>query len=315
MPPWVIRTPAINWGAENRTGSSGVNFAAAPANNTEWAVNTTGPAAGGTQTIRYDVSAKKPGTYQSVAAMSVQPHPGHHPGRPDPDDHPLAEVISQSEGPPVGRPFRMGCTASALLGRAWSRLPSSMRRLVLVTEWNGTPGVARRPGNHRPARPSVLAMTTLVAPLRRPPYHRVVTALRIALLASLCGVAACSASGGDPSGSFTRDSEQPTQSAASRPGAPSGTIDLPTSITDAVVADIARLAGVTVDQVTILSAERVTFPDGGLGCPVPGMAYTQVQVDGYRIVALAGGRSYDYRGSGSTFRLCDPKAQPTGSGS
>jgi hypothetical protein len=39
------------------------------------------------------------------------------------------------------------------------------------------------------------------------------------------------------------------------------------------------------------------------------MAYTQALVDGYRIVAEAGGTTYDYRGTGSTFRLCEnPKS-------
>ena len=83
---------------------------------------------------------------------------------------------------------------------------------------------------------------------------------------------------------------------------------LPASIVDPVVADIARRAGVPVDQVAVQSAEAVTFPDGGLGCPVPGMAYPQVQVDGYRIVAVAAGTTYDYRGSApGTFRLCTPQ--------
>ena len=55
---------------------------------------------------------------------------------------------------------------------------------------------------------------------------------------------------------------------------------------------------------TLVSAEAVTFPDGGLGCPEPGMAYTQVMTDGYKVVATAGGKTYDYRGTGSTFRRC-----------
>jgi hypothetical protein len=80
-------------------------------------------------------------------------------------------------------------------------------------------------------------------------------------------------------------------------------------VIDPVVADVAQRAGVPVDQVTVISAEEKTFPDGSLGCPVPGMAYTQAIVDGYRIVAEAGGTTYDYRGTGSTFRLCEnPKS-------
>ena len=87
-----------------------------------------------------------------------------------------------------------------------------------------------------------------------------------------------------------------------------GTVGLPASVTDPVVAEVGRIAGVPVDRVTIVSAEAVTFPDGSLGCPQPGMAYTQVPVDGYKIVLEAGGTTYDIRGSGSTFRRCDPDA-------
>ena len=81
-------------------------------------------------------------------------------------------------------------------------------------------------------------------------------------------------------------------------------IDLPASVIDPVVAEIASIAGVPVDQVVVISAESVTFPDGSLGCPVPGMAYTQMIVDGYKIVAKVGDVLYDYRGTGSTFQRC-----------
>ena len=84
----------------------------------------------------------------------------------------------------------------------------------------------------------------------------------------------------------------------------------PASIVDPAVAEIARVAGVPVDQVTVVSAEAVTFPDGSLGCPQPGMAYTQIPVDGYRIVAKAAGTTYDYRGTGGTFQRC-VGAQPS----
>jgi subtilisin family serine protease len=66
----------VNWGAENRDGTSGVNFASAPANGTEWLVNTTGPTAGGTQTITFDAWSKKVGTYSSVASMTSDVTPG-----------------------------------------------------------------------------------------------------------------------------------------------------------------------------------------------------------------------------------------------
>jgi hypothetical protein len=125
--------------------------------------------------------------------------------------------------------------------------------------------------------------------------------VRISLLAAIWVISGCSAAASsDGPGSLTPSSLQPSQSAAN----PSGSIDLPASIVDPVVAEVARLAGVPTDQVTVVSAEEVTFSDGSLGCPVPGMAYTQALVDGYKIVAEAGGKTYDFRGSGSAFRQC-----------
>jgi hypothetical protein len=85
-------------------------------------------------------------------------------------------------------------------------------------------------------------------------------------------------------------------------------VGLSASVVDPVVEAIARLAGVSVDEVTVQSAESMTFPDAGLGCPIPGMVYTQVQVDGYKVVAVAAGTTYDYRGTGrGVFRLCSPQ--------
>ena len=121
--------------------------------------------------------------------------------------------------------------------------------------------------------------------------------LSLTLLAAAWVVGGCSAAS---------SSVQPSQVPG---GSPSGNIALPTSVIEPVVADVAKLAGVPADQVTVISAEAVTFPDGSLGCPQPGMAYTQALVDGYKIVAEAGGKTYDFRGTGSTFRQC---TNPTG---
>jgi hypothetical protein len=61
---------AINWGAENRDGTSGKNIAAAPANNTQYLVNLSGPTAGGGVSIPFDISSKIAGTYHSDASMT-----------------------------------------------------------------------------------------------------------------------------------------------------------------------------------------------------------------------------------------------------
>ncbi len=66
----------VNWGAENRDGTSGKNLAAPPANGSDFTIHLTPPTAGGTQTITYDASSKKAGTYTSLASMTSNLTPG-----------------------------------------------------------------------------------------------------------------------------------------------------------------------------------------------------------------------------------------------
>ena len=72
---------------------------------------------------------------------------------------------------------------------------------------------------------------------------------------------------------------------------------LPASIVDPLIDAVSEQAGVPRESVAVMSAEAVTFPNAGLGCEEPGMLYTQVQVDGYRVVLEAAGSRYDYRGT------------------
>ena len=67
---------AMNWGAENRDGTSGKNLAAAPADNSEYRPVLSGPTAGGSVSIPYDITSKKAGTYNSVASMTSNQTPG-----------------------------------------------------------------------------------------------------------------------------------------------------------------------------------------------------------------------------------------------
>ena len=55
----------------------------------------------------------------------------------------------------------------------------------------------------------------------------------------------------------------------------------------------------------LVSAEQVTWNDSSLGCPSPGVTYTQALVDGLRVVVTADGTRYDYRfGKGDKPKLC-----------
>ena len=88
--------------------------------------------------------------------------------------------------------------------------------------------------------------------------------------------------------------------------------EVPQAILEAILKEVAALERVSPDQVAIARAESVVWSDGSLGCPEPGMAYTQALVKGYWVVVEAAGKKYDFRvGSGGTFRLCPPgQGQP-----
>jgi hypothetical protein len=87
---------------------------------------------------------------------------------------------------------------------------------------------------------------------------------------------------------------------------------VPQRILDPILDEASALANVAREQLVIVRAESVIWNDGSLGCPEPGMAYTQALVNGYWIVVEAAGKTYDFRvGSGGSFRLCPPgQGQP-----
>ena len=49
-------------------------------------------------------------------------------------------------------------------------------------------------------------------------------------------------------------------------------------IVQAARTDAARRTGLAPEALELVSAESVTWPDGSLGCPQPGLLYTQVLV-------------------------------------
>jgi hypothetical protein len=64
------------------------------------------------------------------------------------------------------------------------------------------------------------------------------------------------------------------------------------------VADLADRLDVEADSILVGVVEEVVWPNGGLGCPLPDMKYTQVPVDGLRIVLIQEGEEYEYRSGG-----------------
>lgn len=63
-------------------------------------------------------------------------------------------------------------------------------------------------------------------------------------------------------------------------------------------ADLARRLSFNPAQIQLVDAASVTWPDGSLGCPKPGMMYTQALVDGLRIRLRAGEQVYAYHSGG-----------------
>jgi hypothetical protein len=80
---------------------------------------------------------------------------------------------------------------------------------------------------------------------------------------------------------------------------------VPQTILESILKEAAALAKVARDKLVIVRAESVVWNDGSLGCPEPGMMYTQALVNGYWVVIDAADQNYDFRvGRGGNFRLC-----------
>jgi hypothetical protein len=81
--------------------------------------------------------------------------------------------------------------------------------------------------------------------------------------------------------------------AATEPSAMNN-VNAPAEMIEAALADAANRSTTAKDDIKVLSAEAVTWSDGSLGCPQPGMMYTQALVPGYRIVLQAGEQTLNY---------------------
>ncbi len=73
----------------------------------------------------------------------------------------------------------------------------------------------------------------------------------------------------------------------------------------AVRADAGRAWQIAEAQKLSVSSEDVTWADGSLGCPSPGMAYAQALVPGWRLIVRDKGREAVYHASrGGQWLLC-----------
>jgi len=55
------------------------------------------------------------------------------------------------------------------------------------------------------------------------------------------------------------------------------------SVVGIALAHAAETTGLSADELEVVSAEDVVWPDGSMGCPRPDVVYTQAPVPGYRV--------------------------------
>lgn len=136
--------------------------------------------------------------------------------------------------------------------------------------------------------------------------------VKLALLLMVgLAVAGCG-DGPDQAGS---PAPSPTSGTGSTPVSASSTPPTTTTtdgaMVEAAVADLATRLEVDPSAIRVVSFEHVTWRDGSLGCPQPGMLYTQALVDGTRTVLAAVGEEFSYHAGadGAPF-LCEEPVLP-----
>lgn len=87
--------------------------------------------------------------------------------------------------------------------------------------------------------------------------------------------------------------------------------EVPEELLDRIRQDLAERTGAVSDAFGSIRAEAVTWNDGSLGCPRPGVYYTQAPVPGYRVVLSFDGREYDYRASTRGYFMPCPAWAPS----
>ena len=77
---------------------------------------------------------------------------------------------------------------------------------------------------------------------------------------------------------------------------------------DSAKSILAARAQTATQQINVISAENVIWPNGAAGCPRPGVNYTQALVPGYKLVLELDGREFHYHGvnGGEPFYCAKP---------
>lgn len=161
------------------------------------------------------------------------------------------------------------------------------------------------------------------------------TALALCLTLAACGTQGSDPGSAEPTGTTTATSAAPTTDedamTSDKPtdltptSLPSAKGDLPIgnvpaavlerSEVQAAVEAEAKRGEVEVDEVTVAGYAKVTWSDGSIGCPQPGMMYTQALVPGEQLVLEVDGQYASYHAAeGKAFSYCANPVAPTSGG-
>jgi hypothetical protein len=76
-------------------------------------------------------------------------------------------------------------------------------------------------------------------------------------------------------------------------------------------ADLAQRLAVSANEIGLVEATGVTWPDSSLGCPQKGMLYTQVLTPGYLILLEHAGTTFEYHASSRDYiTTCENPSPP-----
>lgn len=83
------------------------------------------------------------------------------------------------------------------------------------------------------------------------------------------------------------------------------------NLIDKAIADLAQRLSISADEIILLEATNVVWPDSSLGCPQEGMAYAQVLTPGYLILLEYSRNKYEYHaGKDTSITYCKNPAPP-----
>jgi hypothetical protein len=92
---------------------------------------------------------------------------------------------------------------------------------------------------------------------------------------------------------------------------PPVTGETPEDVLSPIIADVAERTGAEPAEIEVLRSQSITWNDGSLSCPKPGMVYTQALVEGYWVVLSYQGQEFDYRvNERGVFFLCEKPTLP-----